>query len=323
MRDFAIGIDLGGTNFRLAVVTPHGDLRDRMHCAVESTRGKEAVVKDIVSSIRNLTERQPTTEGSLLAVGLGVAGLIRPMEGIVTESPNLPGWIDFNIRAPIEAALRVPLTIENDANCFTLGEFWQGAAKDVRELCGLTLGTGVGGGILLNGEIWRGADGMAGEVGHMVIEADGRPCKCGNRGCLEQYASATAITQFAREAQESRRESVLKKWQGSIERITAEDVFEAAKEGNTVALDIFRKVGYYLGIGIANLINLLNIDSVVVGGKVSQAWEFFITETEKTIKERAFRVPARRARIVKSLLGDDGGIVGAAYLAYQKIGRIR
>lgn len=321
MEGFVIGIDVGGTNFRLAVVDLHGTVQDRMHCPVESTRGREAVVRDLISSIQTLAKRQPSAMGRLLAVGLGVPGLIRSQEGIVTESPNLPGWVDYDIRTPMEATLRVPLAIENDANCFALGEFWQGAAKDAKTLCALTLGTGVGGGIILDSKIWRGVDGMAGEVGHMIIESDGRPCKCGSRGCLEQYASGTAIRQFALEALQGKRKTHLKRWQQDPQGLTAKHVFEAAREGDWVAVEVFRKMGHFLGIGLTNLINLLNIEMAVLGGKVSDAWEFFIRDTEKTVKDRAFRVPARRAKIVKTLLGDNGGIVGAAYLALNKAGR--
>lgn len=322
MEDFVIGIDLGGTNVRLAAVNLQGAVLDRMQCPVESIRGREAVLRDLVSSVQTLAKRLCSTENHLLAVGLGVAGLIRHQEGIVTESPNLPGWIEFDIRTPLEKALGVPLAIENDANCFALGELWQGAARDTKHFCALTLGTGLGGGIILNGEIWRGADGMAGEVGHMIIEADGRPCKCGSRGCLEQYASATAIRQSAVEALTSNANTLLKRWQGNLEGLSAQDVFEAAKEGDGAALDVFRKMGYFLGIGLTNLINLLNIEIIVLGGKVSDAWELFIPETEKTVRERAFKLPARRAKIVKSLLGDNGGVMGAAYLALKKAGRI-
>ncbi|NIO03647.1 MAG: ROK family protein [Proteobacteria bacterium] len=318
MEDFVIGIDLGGTNFRLAVVNPQGIIADRMHCPVESGRGKEVILEDLISSIQTLVKSQIPNQGHLLAAGLGVPGLIRSEEGIVTESPNLQGWINFDIRTPTEAALGVPLAIENDANCFAIGEFWRGAAQDANHACALTLGTGVGGGIILNGQIWRGTDGMAGEVGHMVIETDGLPCKCGSRGCLEQYASATAIRQFAVEALMSNGETLLKRWQDNLEELTAEDVFEAAREGDKVAQDLFRKMGYFLGIGLTNLVNLLNVEMIVLGGKVSSAWEFFIPETEKTVRERAFKVPAQRVQIVKSILGDNGGITGAAYLALKR-----
>ncbi len=323
MEDFIVGIDLGGTNFRLAAVNLEGTVGDRMHCPVESARGKEAVLGDLVSSIQALAKNQRSTRGNMLAVGLGAPGLIRSEEGIVAESPNLPGWIDFDIRTPVEAALGIPLAIENDANCFALGEFWLGAAQGIRDFCALTLGTGVGGGIILNGEIWRGADGMAGEVGHMIIETDGRPCKCGSHGCLEQYASATAIRRFALEALESHGKTLLRDLRKNAEELTAQDVFEAAKKRDELALEIFRKMGHFLGIGLTNLINLLNVDRIVLGGKVSGAWEFFIHETERTVTERAFKIPARRAKIVKSLLGDNGGILGAAYLALKKIGRVQ
>ncbi len=319
MGDFVIGIDLGGTNFRLAVVDPQGIIGDRMHCPVESKRGKEVILKDLISSIQTLVKNQIPNQGRLLAVGLGVPGLIRSDEGIVTESPNLQGWINFDIRTPTEVALGVPLAIENDANCFALGEFWRGAAQDANHACALTLGTGVGGGIILNGEIWRGTDGMAGEVGHMIIETHGRPCKCGSRGCLEQYASATGVRQFAVEALTSNEETLLKRWRGNPEELTAQDVFEAAREGDEVARDIFRKMGHFLGIGLTNLVNLLNVEMIVLGGKVSGAWEFFIHETERTVRERAFKIPAQRVKIVRSTLGDNGGITGAAYLALKKV----
>ena len=319
MDDFVIGVDLGGTNLRLAIVNPQGALLDRMHCPVESIRGKEAVLRDLVSSVRTLTERLRSTDGHLLAVGVGIPGVIRAEEGIVSQSPNLPGWIEFDVRTPLEEGLEVPLTIENDANCFALGEFWQGAGRDTKHFCALTLGTGVGGGIILNGAIWRGADGMAGEVGHMIIEANGRPCKCGSRGCLEQYASATAIRQFAVEALTSHRDTPLRRWQENPEGLSAKDVFEAAKQGDGVALDVFHRMGYFLGIGLTTLINLLNIEMIVLGGKVSDAWELFIADTQKAVRERAFKVPARRAKIVKSVLGDNGGLMGAAYLALKRV----
>ncbi len=322
MEDFVIGVDLGGTNVRLAVVNLQGAMLDRMHCTVENIRNKEAVLRDLATSVQTLAQRRPSSERHLLAVGIGIAGVIRPEEGIVSQSPHLPEWIEFDARTPLEEALRVPLAIDNDANCFALGEYWWGAGRGTEHFCALTLGTGVGGGIILDGEIWRGADGMAGEIGHMIIEADGRPCDCGSRGCFEQYVSATAIKQFAVEALRDTGDSLLNKWTDNLEEFSAEDVYEAAKKGDRLALDVFRRMGYFLGIGLTNLINFFNVEMIVLGGKVSNAWELFIPETEKTIQDRAFKVPAGRAKVVQSLLGDNGGIMGAAYLALRKVGRV-
>ena len=319
MEDFVIGIDLGGTNLRMAAVNLQGAILHRIHHPVESHRGRDAVLNDIISSAETLAKQVISQADRFLAVGLGLPGLICPLEGIVTQSPNLPGWVDFDVRTPVENTLGVPLVIENDANSFALGEFWQGAARGIRHFCALTLGTGVGGGIVLNGELWSGADGMAGEVGHMIIESEGHPCTCGSRGCLEQYASGTAIRRLALEAVTDHEKTLLST---GPEGLTALDVFEAAKQGDHAALKIFQTMGYFLGIGLTNLVNFLNIDMIVLGGKVSNAWEFFAPKAEQTLRERAFKVPARRVRIVKSELGDDGGLVGAAYLAFRKVGQI-
>jgi glucokinase len=232
--------------------------------------------------------------------------------GIVVKSPNFPDWNNLPLKEVLEKALNVPVFIENDANAAALGERWLGAGRDINSMILLTLGTGVGGGIVLNKQIWQGADGMAGEIGHMTLIPDGRLCGCGNTGCLEMYASARGIVQSYREAVNSSGIAM-------VAELSSEQIYQAARDGETVACKVMKDMGRMLGIGIANLINIFNPQMIVLGGGVKDAWQLFINATQEEVMRRAFKVPAERTKIVPSLLGDDAGMVGAAAVALQKI----
>ena len=220
------------------------------------------------------------------------------------------------IRKMLSRRIRKPLYLENDANAAALGEKWMGAAKDVRDFCFITLGTGVGGGLVLDDKIWHGADGMAGEVGHMTIDPNGPPCGCGNRGCLEMYASAKALQRMVRQALSSgRRSRFFSEIRGK--EISGDAIHRAARGGDRVSREAFARMGSALGIGIASLINLLNLEKVVFGGGLSAAWKFFSPTLRGEVKSRAFAAPARRVRIVRASAGEDAGVLGAAYIAWQ------
>jgi glucokinase len=203
------------------------------------------------------------------------------------------------------------VVIENDANAAALGEQWLGAGKDVASMILITLGTGVGGGIILDSRIWHGADGMAGEIGHMTLVPDGRPCSCGNYGCLEMYASSRGILR-------SYEEACSQSGPRAARALTSEDVYEAARSGDPVAIGVMKGMGRMLGIGLANLINIFNPERIVIGGGVKDAWPLFIDAVREEIFRRAFEVPAKRSGIVSSLLGDDAGVVGAAAVALRR-----
>jgi glucokinase len=303
-----IGVDLGGTNLRTALLNQAGDILDKQKEATHASDGWKKVVARLVENIaeqREIAERQGL---AVAAVGVGAPGVIRMNKGIVVKSPNFPDWNNLPLKDELEKALHVPVVIENDANAAALGEQWLGAGRGIASMILLTLGTGVGGGIVLDNSIWHGADGMAGEVGHMTIFPEGRKCGCGNTGCLEMYASARGIVQSYREAHPAAPDSC-----------TSELIYQAAREGDEVAVRVMNDMGRMLGIGIANLINIFNPEMIVIGGGVKEAWPLFISATRKEIMRRAFQVPAERTRIMPSVLGDDAGMVGAAAVAMQKI----
>jgi glucokinase len=216
----------------------------------------------------------------------------------------------------------MPIFIENDANAFSLGEGWLGAARGMREFCCLTLGTGVGGGIVLNGDIWHGAEGKAGEVGHMTIAVDGPPCQCGNRGCLEAFTSGRAIRRMAIEAiKGNEKTDLIERCGGEIEAITSKTIYESARNGDRFSREVFHRMGIYLGAGLANLVNLLDVELIVIGGRVSEAWDFFIEPARGELEKRTLGSMGKGVRVERAKCGDDAGILGAAYLVIRGLER--
>jgi glucokinase len=291
-----------------------GDILDKRKEASHASDGWKKVVARLIENIKR--QREIATERGLFvtAVGVGAPGVIKMDKGIVVKSPNFPDWNNLPLKEELENALHIPVVIENDANAAALGEQWRGAGHGIGSMILVTLGTGVGGGIVLDSRIWHGADGMAGEIGHMTIIPDGRLCGCGNTGCLEMYASARGIVQsYREEAGRTTSET------GDQQAITSEEVYQQARSGNEHAIGVMKEMGRLLGIGLANLINIFNPEMIVIGGGVKEAWQLFIGATHQEIMRRAFQIPAERTNIVPSLLGDDAGMVGAAAVALQKI----
>jgi glucokinase len=287
----------------------------RLKRPTEASLGKKQVVSNIFSMIRTF-EAKSLCRGGVSAVGIGIPGVIKFNQGVISTSPNLPGWKNMPIRKMLSQGIEIPVYLENDANAAALGEKWRGAAKDAQDFCFITLGTGVGGGLVLDGKVWRGADGMAGEVGHMTIDPEGPRCGCGNCGCLEMYASAKALQRMVRQACSSGRKSRF--FRGFLnEETSGEVIHRAAKAGDRISKEAFARMGSALGIGIASLVNLLNLEKVVLGGGLSAAWNFFVPALREEVKSRAFAVPARRVKIVRATAGEDAGVLGAAYIAWQ------
>ena len=315
MAGVVIGIDLGGTFIKAALVDSRGRILARMKRPTEAAMGRERVVDNVFSIVRDLKAISRSL-GGISALGMGIPGVIDIRRGVISTSPNLPGWENIPIRKMLSRRVGMPLYLENDANAAALGEKWMGAGKDVQNFCFITLGTGVGGGLVLDGRIWHGADGMAGEVGHMTIDPHGPRCNCGNRGCLEMYASTKALQRMIRQAQSSGKRS---RFFGQIrdKEISGDVIHRAAKGGDRVSRDAFARMGSALGIGIASLVNLLNLEKVVVGGGLSAAWKFFLPTLREEVAARAFAAPVRRVRIVRATAGEDAGVLGAAYIAWQ------
>jgi glucokinase len=317
-----VGVDLGGTNVRIGIVTPTGRVLKKEEYGLDPSQGGLKSVEELVSNLKNFLQKGIGKNNQLLGIGIGIAGAIDMKKGRIINSPNIPGLNGFGIREFIKKRISSPIVIENDANAFALGEGWVGAAKGSNYYCGITLGTGVGGGIVINGEILHGSGGMASEVGHMVIDPEGPLCGCGGKGCLEVYASATGIRRMALEAIErGAGREILKRAGGKVEDVTSEMVFEAARSGDKVAQKIFHKMGRFLGLGLVNLINLFNPEKIVIGGKASRAWDFFIKTTMGVVMERAMEGSREKVKIVQAKCGDNAGILGAAYISLKSIGR--
>ncbi len=319
MEEIILAVDLGGTNVRIATVNPQGKMLGKLSFPTEVSRGRERVVEDILSRIQGFLHGFPSGEFEVIGGGFGIPGAIALDRGIISQSPNFPGWEDFDIRSRLQKGLRMPIFIENDANAFSLGEGWLGAARGVKDFCCLTLGTGVGGGIVLNGDIWHGTEGKAGEIGHMVIAVDGPPCHCGSRGCLEVFASGSAIRRMAIEAIEGgERTELVERCGDEIKDITAKTVSESARGGDRLSRRVFQQMGMYLGVGLVNLVNLLNVQLMIIGGQVSEAWDLFIDSVREELEKRTVGSLGKGVRVEKARCGDDAGILGAAYLVKRE-----
>jgi glucokinase len=302
MAEYSIGVDLGGTNLRAAAVSRNGTIFNKLSGQTDLKAGRDAVIGDIVESINQL--KQLCGTDTLAGVGIGVPGFIAMDEGVILNSNNLPEFSGFPVRDDIERRLGTPIFLENDANAAALGEKWAGAGQDVNDLILLTLGTGVGGGIISNGRVVHGRDGMAGEVGHMTVYPNGNPCGCGNYGCLEKHASATAVVAMARLIQLG-------------DDLTSKQVYDLAVGGDERAKMIFHTFGTALGIAIATLVNLFNFPLYLLGGGALGGWDQFAPSMLAEVQKRSFTFRNSETKIAKAVLGSDAGLIGAAYLPFQ------
>jgi len=310
-----VGLDIGGTNMVAGLVPFQGG----RPAGLRSTRTRpERGGEDVVARAARMVEESVAEvlseagQGEVLGVGIGSPGPLDRKTGRVLETPNL-GFTDFPLRDLIADASGYPATLDNDANCATFGEWWQGAGKGARTLVGLTLGTGIGGGLVLNGEIHHGASDAAAEFGHMTIDTTGRKCKCGNYGCLEAYASGPNIAARAVEGIDAGIQSVLTDLvEGDLDAITAATVYEAVVLGDSFAHEVMRETAKVLGVGIANLLNALNPDAVVIAGGVTRAGEHLFEPLLKEVRRRAFRSAVTACRIVPAALPETAGVIGAA-----------
>lgn len=315
-EQFIVGVDLGGTNIAAGAMPTDGTREIAMRIGpTRADEGSAAVVDRIVRMIEEVIEQTRAETGAersdFIGVGIGSPGPLDRAKGIIIVTPNL-GWKDFPLRDEVGSRVNLPASLDNDANCATLGEWWCGAAKGGRNVVGMTIGTGIGGGLIFDGKLYHGSSDAAGEVGHTTIDSTGRRCKCGNYGCLEAYASGPAIAERARELLDAEGDSILHMMvDGDITRITAQTVFEASKRGDPVAIEVVRDTAHFLGVGIANLINLLNPDTVVIAGGVTQAGDQLFDPMRAEVRRRAFKSAVDACRIVPGALPLSAGVVGA------------
>jgi glucokinase len=317
-KRWIVGVDLGGTNIVVGVLPMDGGdgqvlaLRENR---TEATKGAKFVVDRIVSMVEAaITEVAAAHGGSkedFAGIGIGSPGPLNRKTGTIINTPNL-GWRNFPLRDLIANAVGLPAHLDNDANCATYGEWWLGAGKSVDNLVGFTLGTGIGGGIVLNGEIFHGASDVAGEMGHMTLDSTGRKCNCGNYGCLEAYASGPAIALRAVEGIESGAESVLPDLvNGRLEDITAATVYEGAVLGDAYANEVMIETAKFLGTGIANIVNILNPEMVVIAGGVTRAGDHLMVPLRAEVRRRAFKSAQEACQIVPAQLVGTAGVIGA------------
>jgi len=306
------GVDLGGTTINIGLVTKNGKIVAENMCDSKIENGVDDVLDRITTIVRELLG-SISNQGVTEALGIGTAGKVDIKKGVLIEASNFPNWRNIHLRDELKKRLCIPIFVDNDANVAAIGEHAYGAGRGVSEMLMVTLGTGVGGGLILRGEIYRGTDGVAGEFGHTVIQQNGPICGCGRNGCVEAFIGTRGIIQNVRTRLESGRKSLLNNIESG--KMTPKDISEAAQKGDTVAIEVFRDVGSYLGIALGNVANLLNIERVVVSGGVAKAGEFILKSAREYLSRTALKIPGETIQVHLSTLGDRAGMVGAARLA--------
>lgn len=315
-KDFVASVDLGGTNMRVAAVDRDGKILEDRRIPTQVKRGRDDVIERMCELILDMNATLRKKNRHCIGVGVGVPGLVYYHREL-HESPNFPGKDKFPVKAKMEKMLLVEVIIDNDANVAALGEVWKGAARGLRNACLLTLGTGVGCGIILEGRIWSGTRGTAAETGHMIVDPNGELCNCGSYGCVETFASATWIVRRARAAADRGESDLLKKLFREKMRVSAYDVCMVAETGDSSAQRVFQLVGWALGITIANLTNILDLEKYIIAGGAANAWKMFAPYLKKEAYDRSYVYRAEKMPIVQSRLIDKAGLLGAAKMVWQ------
>ncbi len=311
-----IGIDVGGTNVKIALVDDNGKIIYSNSVPTYAKMGYEYTVNNIKQAIKDLMKETNTTPSDIEGIGFDFPGQVDCKTGVVKLAPNIPGWVNVPIAQMIEDEFHIPTRIDNDVRCAALGELKFGAGRGCENFICITVGTGIGSGIVINGKVVRGATNAAGELGHIKLQMNGGPiCGCGDTGCLEAFASGPAIVAMAQEYIKGGKSTKFREM-AAVEggEITPYMVAKAAEEGDPVAKRIFEIIGEYIGIGLTSVINLLNPERVIIGGGVAESGELLLGPIRKTIKERAMVVAGNAVEIVPAQLGNSAGVIGASML---------
>lgn len=317
-----LAVDLGGTKIMVAIIADRGQIMAREYCLTLADEGVQPVIDRILSAIDRLINEENTSLSRLDGITIAAAGVIDTDRGLITSSPNLPGWRDIPLRDMVKEAYPVNTYLINDASAAALGEHRFGAGRGTENLVYLTVSTGIGGGIVINGELYLGACGSAGEIGHMVIDVNGPRCSCGQTGCLEALASGSAVAREAiRRIRQGKRSCLTEIVSGRMEDITAEKVDAAAVDGDSLSTGVISQAANYLGIGMVNLANIFNPEMIIVGGGMAKMADHLLEPARQVVRERAFQLPAQAVRIVPSQLEEEAGVIGAAVFARQQ-GRV-
>jgi glucokinase len=315
MTQAVIGIDLGATAIKSAVVSADKEIIAQESRPTEADKGLQVVLDNMRDAYKALSSENI----DIVAAGIGAPGPLDYKSGVVFSPPNLPGWKDVPLADEMEQRLGIPCFIDNDGNLATYGEFWMGAGQGANTLCALTLGTGVGGGIIVNGELHRGIDGTAGEIGHLKVMRDGRTCGCGAQGCLEAYGSVSGMVKTAQEGlKRGAQTALLEEAGGDVRKITGSQISALANQGDAFCQEVLTETATWLGIGISSLINLFNPEKIVLCGGMIAAGDQLTTPIRETALSQSFPVPANRCQIVTAQLGNDAGVLGAAGAAWRR-----
>ncbi|MBA7660743.1 Glucokinase [subsurface metagenome] len=314
-----LAVDLGGTKIIVAIISDKGQVTAREYYLTLAEEGPQPVIDRVLSAIDHILGLVNLDSSKLHSISLAAAGAIDLDKGLVTLSPNLPGWHNIPLRDIVKEKHGVNTFLINDASAAALGEHHFGVGRGVNNLVLLTLGTGIGGGIIINGELYSGPCGSAGEIGHATIDVNGPRCSCGNVGCLEILASGTAVAQEAiRRISQGERSSLTEIVDGKAGNITAEAVGVAAQNGDSLALEVISKAATYLGVAMVNLVNIFNPEMIIIGGGMAQMGDLLLDTARQVVKERAFPLSSQAVRIVTAQLGDNAGVLGAAVFARQQ-----
>jgi glucokinase len=310
-----VGVDLGGSKINTVLADAQGNIRARDLIDTIADEGPDAVIGRTVEAIKHVASGV-----ELLGIGVGAAGACDTAHGIVTHSPNLPGWHNIPLRDIIQREFDMPIYLENDATVAALGEYCFGCDPDIENLIYVSVGTGIGGGIIIDGKLYHGTSGSAGEFGHMTIDINGPECPCGNIGCWETLASGTALSREAvRRIREGETTTILDHAGGDIDEVNGESVLAAADGGDRLANELIALTGYYLGVGLVNLVDIFNPQLTLIGGGISNVGALLLAPAIEVVKQRAFKLPADAVRIETARLGTDSTVLGAAALVSKNI----
>lgn len=303
----AIGIDLGATNFRIGVVDDEGTILKKHMEKVGNDRSPDDIALLLGLYVDELIREFP----SIIGVGVGVPGIVEVDEGILYQSPHYPEWNNINFGEIFTRKFKMPVLLDNDANMVALGETFSGAGQNLSNFILLTLGTGIGGGVIYNRKLMHGDHGFAGEFGHITIDVEGHDCNCGSRGCLEMFCSSVGLSHLVKISNHEKKGDFLNIVSGDIKCINPAMLFDFAKDKNEFAIHIWKEFGTYLGVGIASLVNAFGIFNIVIGGGISRAWDYFIDHANAEITKKTYRETAKMISIHRSELVNDAGIIGA------------
>ena len=314
MKKYIVAIDIGGTNTKIALVKGF-KLKERVSFPTDLCKGSNELVRFILFQMWELLSKAGLERKDIIGIGIGLPGLIDYKKGLVHYLVNVPGWKNVHLTKIIKKITGLDTFIDNDVNIMTLAELYRGNARGSKNVLCITLGTGIGGGIVIDGKLYRGSSYSAGEIGHMTIDFNGQRCNCGNYGCIETFVGNRYIVKKATEQLKKKKNRLLLKFtNGNLDRLTVDRLAKAANRGDKFSKDIWDNVGEYLGAALASVINLLNPDKIVIGGGVSNAGGLLFGPVIKTINKRAMKVPLKHVKILRSNLGEDAGLIGAAGL---------